>query len=153
MGNQRVDDLSWVGRLESSMRRTVPLRDALPARRRRGRCVLAAHPTPLFSPNEVATSKLCLDGWWVLATNLIVYQVGRARLPRRSLATARAASLAGRAGAPSHSPPPRTRPRDGENAPEGGAAARRGGWQGGVVGAARGGKMNKGTDQNGVKTA
>jgi hypothetical protein len=58
------------------------------------------YPSLLFSPTVAATSKLCLNGWCVLATDLIVCQVSRARLPRRSLATARAASLAGRAGAP-----------------------------------------------------
>ena len=50
---------------------------------------MATHPTLLFSPIVAATSKLCLDGWWGLATDLIVREVRRARLPRRSLATAR----------------------------------------------------------------
>ncbi len=58
-------------------------------------------------------------------------RLARARLPRRSLATARAASLAGQAGAPARSPPLRQRPRGdgGEDASPG-----RGGSPGGTSG-------------------
>ena len=66
-------------------------------------------------------SEQCLErpGAWICP-------IRRARKPRRSRVTARAVSLAGRAGAPTRSPPRRQRPPGdgGEDTSQGGAARR-----------------------------